>query len=166
MLSPLTTHVAAETLAPLVQPGLVLTPLHATTHADAIRQLGEHLQAAGYVTPAWIDATLESEQIFPSGLPTEIPVAVPHTDARHVNASAIAIGILSQPVPFREMGHPQYKQPVQIVCALAITPAQQVVIVLQHLVATLQKPNLLAELVASKSPIHVAALLNHHLAHG
>src|SRR5688572_13356611 len=75
------------------------------TKEEAILTLAALLRDGGYVKDSFGAAVLAREDVFPTGLPTQpVGVAIPHTDVEHVNNSALAVGILSQPVVFMEMG--------------------------------------------------------------
>lgn len=147
-----------------VSEDLVVLPMRAETARDAILQLGERLKANGSVKESWTEAALEREETFATGLPTpEVGVAIPHTDAEHVLQRAIAVGVLSEPVDFGEMGSPDTTVPVQIVCALAVADSDRLVTVLQQLVKLFQAPGLLRRIVEAESRADVAAIFDHHL---
>ena len=62
---------------------------------EAMMKLASLLKNGGFVKESFEKAVLDREKIFPTGLPTKpIGVAIPHTDAEHVNKGAMAVGIL------------------------------------------------------------------------
>lgn len=143
---------------------LVISPMTARDSTDAIKQLGNRLLEQGYVLDSFIDAVIEREQVFATGLPTpEIQVAIPHTDPEHVNKTAIAIGVLPEPVQFVEMGNPGATVEVNIVCVLAVKEADFLVSLLQELVAIFQNPDLLRRIVNASSAGEVARIFNQRL---
>jgi PTS system galactitol-specific IIA component len=84
---------------------LILIDLKAASAEQVIRALSCRLEEHGYVKPSFCDAVIEREKVFATGLPVEpMGVAIPHTDAEHVNQMAIALGVLSSPVKFGLMG--------------------------------------------------------------
>jgi PTS system galactitol-specific IIA component len=148
-----------------LQENLVIVPMQARDAADAIGQLGARLQAGGYVRDSWIEAVIEREQAFATGLPTPgIGVAIPHADVEHVLKQAIAVGVLERPVEFGEMGgSPDSKVAVRIVCALAVAHAEAVITVLQHLVSVFQQPDILTQIAAAQTSAEVVTTFNHYL---
>ena len=148
-----------------VREDLVMVPMRAKDAADAIGQLGARLQAGGYVRDSWIEATIEREQAFATGLPTPgIGVAIPHADVEHVLRQAIAVGVLERPVDFGEMGgSPDSTVPVRIVCALAVVHAESVITVLQRLVAVFQQPDILIQIAGAQTSAEVVTIFERHL---
>lgn len=143
---------------------MVIVPMQAKSAADAIIQLGSRLQAGGFVKDTWIQAALEREITFATGLPTpEIGVAIPHADVEHVLQQAIAVGVLEGPVEFGEMGNPDGTVPVRIVCALAVAHSKLLVTLLQQLVEMFQSPGVLSQIAEAKSPAQIVGMFDHHV---
>ncbi len=117
---------------------LVFLDMDASGAEGVIRALGTKLIEKGYVREGFIDAVIERERDFPTGLPTAIPVALPHTDAIHCARCALAIAVLRHPVTFREMGDSTRELSVQIVMLLAIDDPKAQVPWLQSIVGLLQ----------------------------
>ena len=70
---------------------------------------------------------LDREKVFPTGLPTIIPMAICHTESEHVNSSAIAVGTVESPVAFQEMGTPERTVMAEIVFVIALkNPKDQI----------------------------------------
>ena len=67
---------------------------------EAIKLTSKQLYEQGYVKESFFDACIEREEKFPTGLNSFIPVAIPHTDAIHVNKQAICVLRLKEPVSF------------------------------------------------------------------
>jgi PTS system galactitol-specific IIA component len=121
------------------------------TREEAINTLATHLLENGYVKDSFAKAVLEREKVFPTGLPTEpVGVAIPHTDAEHVLASALAVGILSHPVTFLEMGSLDVTVDVHIISMMAISDPKAVMPVLRNLALAYQDHEFLASLKNSR----------------
>ena len=76
----------------LLKPELVFFDFEATDRIDFFTKLGEKLKEGGYVKDSWLDAILEREKNYPTGLEcTSISVALPHVDPQHLNKPYIAI---------------------------------------------------------------------------
>lgn len=131
---------------------LMTANLCAENSEGVIRQLGALLVTQGKVTKEYIQAVIEREQKFPTGLPTpEIKVAIPHTGTAFVKQSAIAVATLQQPVPFYLMGESEKQVGVQVVFLLAIHEKTGQVEALQSLIQLLQDNDLLRSAAAAAS---------------
>ena len=148
---------------PAIDEHLIVLGLRAATAAEAIRTLSERLLQSGYVTKGFAEAVIAREAIFPTGLPTPIPVALPHTDAQHCRRPAIAVGLLADSVPFGVMGTPDQMIPVQVVFLLAVTDPKQQVRWLKQLVEFFQQPQHIRQIQAAALPADVARTLRGHL---
>ncbi|MDY7075667.1 MAG: PTS sugar transporter subunit IIA [Chloroflexota bacterium] len=158
------TQEQADSGQPWVREGLVIIPMQAENAADAIAQLGVRLRTGGFVKDSWIQATIEREKAFATGLPTpRIGVAIPHADVEHVLQPGIAVGVLEKPVEFGEMGSPDSTVPVRIVCALAAAHSESLITLLQQLVEIFQQPDVLGQIAEAQSPTEITAVFEHHL---
>ncbi|KXO92276.1 hypothetical protein AXK56_04140 [Tsukamurella pulmonis] len=93
--------------------------------ATVIRAVGAVLNDAGTVTPDYVEAMLDRETQYPTGLATEpVAIAVPHATAGDaVLHSSIGFARLSPPVAFAEMGTSDGRTvDVGFVFALAVSP--------------------------------------------
>jgi PTS system galactitol-specific IIA component len=143
---------------------LILPNLKARDRTEVITSMGAMLHTRGHVRDTFIDAVLEREEEFATGLPTpEIHVAIPHADIEHVIQPAIAIAVLDEPVEFGEMGNPDNTVDVQLVCMLAVTESETLVSLLKSLVGIFQDPQLLHLICEQKSASKIAAIFNERL---
>lgn len=111
----------------------------AASSEDIIRQLGALLQANGFVKDTFVQAVIDREKAYPTGLQTSIlGFAIPHTDTEHVNRPGIAVATLSRPVDFQAMGDPGTRVSVKIVMMLAISDPKAVVHVLRKVISILE----------------------------
>lgn len=122
----------------LLSQGRVMVDYEADDWEDAVRQSGILLRDSGAVTDAYVDAMVENIKengpyvvIWPGtalphadcleGVPMEaMGVAIPHTDAIHVNKKAVFCGILDKPVDFVVMGDDEATVSVEVIFMLAI----------------------------------------------
>lgn len=133
-------------------PVRVVVGMSTPTAEDAVRRLGEELVRAGDVSPEYVDEVIRREREFPTGLPTNPPVALPHADPHHVRRSAIAVGVCRSPVSFREMGTPTRTLDVRVIFLLAIREKEEVTTVLRDLVAALRDHHRLVMLQETATP--------------
>lgn len=95
--------IGAEDLE-LLKPELVFVDIDAEDTEDLFRQMQVRLDSMGYIKDNWLDAMLERERNYATGLQTPtIGVAIPHAD-NCVNKAYIAVIKPVKPVTFQPMG--------------------------------------------------------------
>ncbi len=147
-----------------VRESLVLLNMKAESDVEAIREIGELMVRESVVKESWINAAIEREKVFATGLPTqEVGVAIPHADAEHVLEQAIAVGVLDHPVSFGEMGSEGDRVEVRIVCALAVVKSEMLISLLNQLVEMFQQPGVLSIILQAKGPGEVVSIFDQHL---
>ncbi len=139
----------------------VKTRLRVGTDKEVLRQMATFLYQAGYVEESFIDAIIEREDIFPTGLPTEgYGVAIPHTDPHHVNEAMIAVATLEKPVNFKVMGNPEEEIEVGIVFMLAMKDSSSQLQLLSNLMCIIQDTILLKKVFDTGSEEELLSILN------
>jgi PTS system galactitol-specific IIA component len=86
------------------------TTVTETSVEGALRELGDHAVEQGYADPAYVEAVVDRESEYPTGLsiPNEaFGLAIPHADPDHVIEEALVLGLPAEPVPFRSMDDPE-----------------------------------------------------------
>ncbi|WBX82297.1 PTS sugar transporter subunit IIA [Virgibacillus salarius] len=97
------------------------------------------LHQKDFVKSSFLTAIKQREVEYPTGLATEtIGVALPHTDAEHVKKEAIGIGILKNPITFRQMGMADANVQVNVVFMLALQKPENQLEVLQKITGLIQ----------------------------
>lgn len=145
---------------PILEESLIHLGLQCERREEVLRFLGQSLLEKGYVKPGFVEALLDREREFPTGIPTgHIGVAIPHTDASYVNQTRIAVGVLNQPVLFEEMGSDEGTVPVEIVLVLAISDSNLHLTFLQKLMSLFQKHDTLSQIKKAQTPQKVITLL-------
>lgn len=76
----------------------------AETLEDAIYAAGEVMCRKGLVRDNYAEKCIEREKTFSTGLPTQIPVAIPHTDEKYVNRDCLCFQRMKKPVMAVEIG--------------------------------------------------------------
>jgi PTS system galactitol-specific IIA component len=140
-------------------PVRVVVGVEGASADDVLRQLGDTLVTAGDVDPEYVTDVIRREEVFPTGLPTDPPVAMPHADPDHVRRSAIAVGICRSPVLFREMGNPMRSLSVRVIFLLAIREKTQVAPLLRDLVSALRDQDRLSALQDVTAPEQAGRIL-------
>ncbi|MBU5439099.1 PTS sugar transporter subunit IIA [Tissierella sp. MSJ-40] len=140
---------------------LILFNMEAKDNKDAIEQLANKLLSKGIVKESFVEAIKAREDNYPTGLPTEtIGVAIPHTDAIHVNEGALAIGLLKEPVAFQMMGMPEETVNVSVIFMMALNEAHGHLEMLQKLMGIFQEKELLIKINEAKTPEEIAEVLS------
>lgn len=107
---------------------LIFTGVKAERWQEVLQQAGSALQQKGYAKDTYIEALLEREVRYPTGIDIRgIGVAIPHTDPCQIKKEGLAILTLASPVTFGKMGTEQGHVNVSLVFVLAVKePGSQI----------------------------------------
>ena len=142
----------------------ILVQAGADSRAEIIAQLGALLFEHGLVKETFIQAVLDREKVYPTGLQTSIlGFAIPHTDTEHVLRPALAIATLREPVVFQAMGDPETSIPVRVVMMLAIRDPKAVVHVLRKVISILEDGEALTGLLGARSRGEIRQIVQTHI---
>lgn len=131
----------------LLNEELVLLDYEAKNKEELLKGLASILKERGYVKESYINGILEREKVFPTGLNTEgIKVALPHTDAKHVNKPAILFAKLKEPVTFKEMGLSGNNVEAKMIFMMAVKNPEEQVKCLGNLMSIMSKKEMLISL--------------------
>lgn len=113
--------------------------LTTATDREALRTLAAHAQAKGYVDNAYVNALLEREATYPTGLDVSsagFGLAIPHADPDHVSEQAVIIGLPASDasVPFISMDNPNHTVDAEVVVLLLVTETERYAEFLSNLV--------------------------------
>lgn len=132
-----------------IEPRFVCMGLEADTDQQALELLANQLWKEGVVKESYIPAVKLREKTFATGLLFEdMGIAIPHTDAEHVEEASIGIAILKQPIAFKAMGMPEEEVPVEMMFMMAIKEAHSQIEFLQALMEIFQTKGRLQTLQA------------------
>ncbi len=144
----------------LVKPELVIPNLKARDREDALRRMAVLLVEKGYCKPSFVEAILHRERHHPSALPMEgHKIAIPHTDAEHVNESVILFARLERPVEFLSMGSSEDRLQVQMVSMFALREKKLIGDLLESLITVYQHDEILDALLHAGDSAEMFALL-------
>jgi activator of the mannose operon (transcriptional antiterminator) len=101
---------------------LIFKDLTANKASDVIKLMGSALIKKRIVKDSFIDAVIEREKKFPTGLNTPIPIALPHADSSFTIKEGFSVAVLKQPVDFRDMGNSQNILKVKLVLMPVLLP--------------------------------------------
>ncbi len=109
----------------LLKKELVFSDVSAASWEEVLSFLGEKMVESGVAKDTFVDAIINRENEFPTGLPmAAIGIAIPHANPDNVNEDAFAIAKLREPVKFRNMGDPDEEVGVNIVIMMCLTEKQ------------------------------------------
>ena len=147
----------------IIDEDLIIVGMAAADSETVIRALSHRLLKANLVKASFMDSVLNRETVYPTGLATEIPIALPHTDPAHCNASALAVAVLEAPVRFGAMGERNVDVQARIVFLPTLTALQVEVAWIIELSELFRQPKLLHKVLVAPSATEVARLLERHL---
>ena len=139
---------------------LVALGIQAEQKETAIRILSDKLLAQGFVKDSFYQNVLDREAVFPTGLPTIVPMAICHTESEHVHSSAIAVGTVASPVAFQEMGTPERTVMAEIVFVIALKNPKDQVPWLQKMMTVFKDEAILSAIRDAEDPEELVQFLN------
>lgn len=105
----------------MIDERLVFPNLEVSDFKSSVETMGSNMKDLGYVESSFVDAVLNREVSFPTGLELgTYSIAIPHTDPEHVKKSGISIATLNQPVEVKSMIDPQKTIKVSFIVLMAI----------------------------------------------
>ncbi len=127
----------------LIKEELIFLDYEASDKKDLITKMGIYAQSKGYVKESFLEAILKREDLYPTGLRGEnLAIAIPHTDAIHINEPAVFFTRLKNTVKFKEMGIGVDDIDVQLVFMLLIKTPEDQVDMLSNLMGLFAKPDM------------------------
>lgn len=148
----------------LLHEELVLLDYEAMDREELLKNLASILREGGYVKESFIEGVLKREKIFPTGLNTDgIKVALPHTDAEHVNEPAILVAKLKDPVTFKEMGMSGNDVEAKLIFMMAVKNPDEQVKTLSNLMSILCKRDVLISLYNCETKKDIIGILSNVL---
>lgn len=140
----------------------ILLDRDAETNEEVIRLAVGCLQKNGYVGDNYVDAVLQREQEFPTGLPTEdVLTALPHAFCGDVYKTGVCVVRLNQPVEFRNMGDPDETLSVEMAFVLCnASSGDDHLDDLQELMDCFCRVGLLADLKKAATPADFIRIFN------
>ncbi len=144
----------------LVMQEYVLDQITASTREEALTKMAEFLVEKGNCKPTFVEAILKREQVHPSGLPMLGPkIAIPHTDAEHVEKSVILFVRLPEPVEFLSMGSPDDKLEVRMISMFALKEKKRIGDMLETLINVYQKEEILNAILDAPDSMAIFSIL-------
>lgn len=148
----------------ILSPDLVLVNETAENSTQIIEKLGGLMRSAGYVKDSYIQAAIDREKVFPTGLQTtRCGFAIPHTDSIHVNQTAVGVATLKSPVIFKAMDNPENAIEVRVVMMLAVSDPNKVVETLTTIISILENESKIDKILKAKSKEEIFKAVHEHM---
>ena len=113
----------------------------------------------GFARRDLVESILAREKEFPTGINTNVPFAIPHTNPEFTIRKGIAVATLKRPVTFCEMGNPDRSLDVSIVLMPALTGRETDQKELYRMLQLLEDPRTANALLQSRSKQETRRLL-------
>ena len=114
---------------------------------DLLERIGKDLYDSGYVKDTYIQALHEREEEFPTGLPLNVGVAIPHTSIEHVNSNKLVFIKPKKSIVFHEMGNNDEEVNVELVIFIVIKDEHNHMKALSTIIDIIQDETILTSLV-------------------
>jgi len=143
---------------------LILVKESVESKEEIIKKLGGLLFKNGFVKDTFVQAVLDREKTYPTGLQARMAgVAIPHTDTDHVLKPAIAIATLAHPLIFNGMGTPDVEIKVEIVIMLAVHDAKLVIPILRKVIFILENDEALLKMKNAETKKEIRNVMLQHI---
>lgn len=131
---------------------------------ELFKKATEYLVENHYVSSEFEEALLVREADFPTGLPTDPPVAIPHTDGTFVKKDTILCILNNKEIEFNEMGGDQEDvvKPT-VFFMLVLSEGKTHLNQLQNLIEKIQGGELITRLISSTSQSEFEAVIHDYL---
>jgi mannitol operon transcriptional antiterminator len=153
----LTNDIAEENM---FDEGLIFPQISVNSSRKVIKLLGNALIKNGFAKDGLVKDVLVRERKFPTGMNTEIPIAIPHAGPEFTIKKGLAIATLKYPVKFREMGNPEKVLDVRIVIMPVLTGKEEDGKEFYELLQRLRDKKLLEEVMQSMSRPEIKKIIN------
>lgn len=97
---------------------------HADNWEQAIRLCGESLVATGNIGADFTEACITREKDYPTGLPSDIPVAIPHGASDNIHENTVCFLRTDTPVRFARMDDDEEVCDTQLIFNIAVKPGE------------------------------------------
>lgn len=139
---------------------LIKIDLDAKNSIDVFKSLGRLFQEKGIAKDSYVDALIEREKDFPTGLDIgDFGIAIPHTSSDYVNKAATGIATLKNPVDWVQLGTSDDHVDVNIVFLLAVKDPNAHLEFLQAIVKIFQDKSVMKKILAEKNPKNIIEII-------
>ena len=140
-----------ETIGLYTNKEMILTGIKARNAEDIMRRLCDRAMQMNCIEPVFVTALLEREKEYPTGLPTGVPIAIPHIHDGCLR-SFFSMAVLDTPVAFGCMGDPDETVETRLVFLFGITDPSYQTAVLRKFSNIFQDDGIMNELLEIDKP--------------
>lgn len=145
----------------LLYDDLIFLDYKANNSKELLMGLAGILYSKGFVKESYINAIIDRENTYPTGLKTPgVNIAMPHTFPEHVNKPAILVATLKDSIPFHEMGNSLNTVDAKLIFMLAVTNPKGHLEILSKLMSIFSQGDKLLSLYNSQNPEELIGQLN------
>ncbi len=109
----------------------------ADDYKDAIRCAGNYLYTQGYVKDNFVEECIKREVLYPTGLPTATPIAIPHCASKFVEKESMCVLRLKDSVDFQRIDDAEQSVSTSLIFNLALKNDEEHVVFLQKFISAL-----------------------------
>lgn len=117
------------------------------------------LEEKGFVNASFLDAIKERESKYPTALPVDPPIALPHTDIEHIKKPFISVTRVAGTVPWAEMANNDHILNAKFVFLLGFLDKNGHVDLLQSLTGAFSNADFMDKLSRVSTPKECVELL-------
>lgn len=148
----------------LFHENLIFLDFQASDQFDFLNQMAGFLIKENYVLPSYLEAILERERKYPTGLPSEpFPVAIPHGDPEHVIEPCIVVVRPHAPIPFGEMGTADSTVLARYIFMLVVKRAENQIALLQNMIDMFMREEAMLKLDKADTASEIMAVLKEYI---
>jgi galactitol PTS system EIIA component len=142
----------------------IIKDLDVSNQKELFETIGQALMEDKIVKDGFIEALLKREKEYPTGLPVNPGVAIPHTDGTLVNEDRLVFATLKNPVTFAEMGGSDENTiDIHIVILMAIKDGKKHLETLRQLIDSIKKEEFIKGLFNSKNSDEMETIIKKFL---
>lgn len=131
-----------------------------TDRDQLIYLVAGELAKFGMVEESYGASVIERENQYPTGVPTPVPIAIPHSERSQVYKSGIGVAVLRNSAKFSSMENPEEKLEVKLVFMLAASLNDEHLGMIQDVMEIIQDEALVAKLLVAENQQAVEELLH------
>ena len=116
---------------------ILVVDAEASDYKEAIEHAGNYLFEKGYVKENFVEECLKRELTYPTGLPSAIPIAIPHCSSKFVKKEGMCVLRLKKEVDFHRIYDIEQHVSTSLIFNLALKKDEEHVTFLQKFVLAL-----------------------------
>jgi len=125
----------------------VFTDLQASNKEEALKVLADSLLEQEFIHDSFYESLINREVNAPTGLQaTDMGIAIPHTDPKHVKQDSLAVAVLDKPVVFQDMVDKENSIEVKVIFLLGLSKSTKHLNILKQIIELIKEEGSLEEI--------------------